>query len=712
MSPNRGHWCLTALVVMLLSAPLFPAYAAQWTIGIYMCADNGMNDVADVDIAEMKRVGSTDEVNVVVQVDRAARDPRPGCYRYFVRKGGVDTLADLGEVDMADTATLAGFAQFLRSRYPATNYMLVLWDHGNGWYPGYRASAIFIDDSHAHEMGVAGGELAQAMTGVRQALGKRVRILAFDACLMGMVEVAAEVRDDCDYMLASEALVPTDGLPYDDLLARLTSRPGRTPAELLPGICSGYVEEYPGQQVALSALEMAALSPALDLMAATLRDSIDPAGANVRAARAAVQTMPGWPFHIDLIDYLELLGGDGADSLLAAFRSTVVANERSAGLDHAFGPAIWFPDNYLAFKSSIASYMTLDFARESGWPQFLNRCFGTDDLKPEQPAIAQRRQGNRSDVRFWWNSCFDLAPVRYDFYEATRPVESFTDGSDDFSNWINLGWTASTQQAHSGQTSFFSGSASNLANFIESAEQLSLSGGGLLSFYAWFTTQEDWDSLAGFTRDICYVEWSPDRGNWHTLDSLYGDNRAWQERRYLLPPAAKMYLRFRYVTGPSVSGQGVFLDDMKVYSFGTMRTVASAVRDTTAAVFGVPRDTEGYYYVVTATDSFGNISMVSQFEKAEVKAWAEPYTIPAPFDQRPCKLVLDFPAGEKPDVLIYTLSGTLVRQFRGITEHVLDWDGNNEGGNPLADGLYLVVVQSLHFRKIGKLAKVARAGVQ
>jgi len=698
---------LLAFVLVTLALLLLPASAAQWTVGVYMCADNGMNDVADVDIAEMKQVGSTEEVNVVVQVDRSARDPRPNCYRYFIRKDGADTLSDLGEVDMADPATLAGFAEFLRSRYPAKNYVLVLWDHGNGWYPGYGSSdAIFIDDSHAHEMGVAGGEFAQAMAGVKQALGKRVRILVFDACLMGMIEVAAEVSDACDYMLASEAIVPTDGLPYDKFLDRLTGRPTRAPVEQLPDICSDYVEEYPGQQVALSALDMTKLAPALALMKTTLCDSIDPASPDVRAARGEVQMIPGNTFHVDLIHFIELLAGTVGDSLLASLRSAVIANERSSGLGNAAGLAIWFPDNYLALKGSAASYMTLDFARESGWPQFLNRYFDSDDLKPDQPAIRQVRQGNRSDARFWWNSCFDLAPVRYNVYEATRPEETFTDYGDDFSNWINLGWTTSTQHVHSGPTALFSGSASNLANFIESAEPLSLPEGGLLSLYAWYDAQEDPDSSAGFTRDICYVEWSPARGAWQALDSLYGDNRSWHERRYLLPAAANLYLRFRYVSDAGINGQGVFLDDIKVYSFDAMRTVATGIPDTTAAVFGVPRDTAGYYYFVTATDSYGNVSMASQFDRVEVKTWAEPYTQPAPFAGG-CELVLDFPAGETPDVLIYTLSGTLVRRFKHVTERVLGWDGKNEARRELADGLYLVVVQSLHFKKIGRIAKVA-----
>ncbi|MCX6841144.1 MAG: clostripain-related cysteine peptidase [candidate division WOR-3 bacterium] len=697
---------LRPFVLLVLSVLFLPAFAAQWTVGVYMCADNGMNDQADIDIAEMQQVGSTEEVNVVVQVDRAARDPRHGCYRYFIKKDGADTLAGLGDVDMADPTTLAGFADFLRRRYPATNYVLILWDHGNGWYSGYRASAIFIDESHGHEMGVAGGEFAQAMAGVKQSLGKRVRILAFDACLMGMVEVAAEVRDDCDYMLGSEALVPTDGLRYDKFLDRLTSRPTRTPAELLPDVCRDYVEQYPGEEVTLSALDMRGVDHAIGLTKTTLSDSVGPSNAELRAARASVQTMPGWPFHVDLIHFFGLLAGTFPDSLLASFRSVVIANERSSGLENASGLAIWFPGNYLALKGSIASYMTLGFAGESGWPQFLNRYFGADDVKPGQPAITKVRQGSRSDSRLWWNSCFDLAPVRYNLYEATRPEEVFNDNGDDFSKWINLGWTTSTQQAHSGQTSFFSGSANNLSNFIESAEALSLPAGGLLSFYAWHATKEGLDSLGGFTRYICYVEWSPDRGTWHALDSLYGDRQVWHERRYRLPAAPRVYLRFRYVTGASIYGRGVFLDDMKVYAFDTLRTVAEGIPDTTAAVFGVPRDTFGYSYFVTATDSFGNVSMASQFHSVAVKTWAEPYTRPAPFAGA-CDLVLDFPAGQTPEVLIYTLSGTLVRRFNAVSQHVLAWDGTNASGKALADGLYLVVVQGHDFKKLGKIAKVA-----
>jgi hypothetical protein len=59
-------------------------------------------------------------------------------------------------------------------------------------------------------------------------------------------------------------------------------------------------------------------------------------------------------------------------------------------------------------------------------------------------------------------------------------------------------------------------------------------------------------------------------------------------------------------------------------------------------------------------------------------------------------------------VLVYTLSGILVRRFDDVSQRVLAWDGNNAAGKPLADGLYLVVVQGREFKKLGKIAKVAQ----
>jgi hypothetical protein len=703
-----------------LTFALCPALAAQWTVGIYMCADNGMNDLAYEDLAELQRIGSTSEVNVVVQVDNAARDSNPTCRRYLIGKNRRTLISDIGEVDMADTTTLVEFAAFLKARYAASNYLLVLWDHGNGWYPGQaRTRSIFIDESHqAHVMGVAGGEMRAALRQARAKLGKRIAVLAFDACLMQMLEVGMEAREYCDYLLGSEGLVPATGFPYDDFMGLLTAQPTAAPTEFLPRMCRAYVEEYAGGDVCLSAVDLRQLDRVGPVLRATLADSLNPLDPGLAAARAAVQTFgpseqrPPAPSddHVDFLRLWELVPLPESGGLRSELTLLIAANQAVGDYGDARGLAAWFPDQYLQFKGRAAEYQRLQAADSTGWPSFLNRYYNRDDVKPTTPEVLSHRLGRRGDVRLWWSAGQDLAPVRYDLHEATGISDVLVDYCDTLANWNANGWTTDPRYVHSPGRAFFSGAGSNLDHRLVSARPLELPQGGLLSFYAYFSTRETQDS-SGIHRDACRVEWSPDTVDWVALDSLYGSAQYWQEMRYLVPPCTGgTFLGLRFVSGPGATGVGVFVDDIKVQAFDTLRLVAEATPDTTAAVFNLARDSAGYSYFVTARDSFGSVSMVSQLYPVAVKTYAEPYTRPAPFSGA-CRLVLDFP-GEKADVRVYTLSGTLVREWQDVDERVLLWDGTNQHGRELADGLYLVDVRGAGFHKLGKIARVKRGSAR
>jgi len=43
-----------------------PTAVAEWTILVYMAGDNNLNSFGGKDLLEMKRIGSTDKVHVVV----------------------------------------------------------------------------------------------------------------------------------------------------------------------------------------------------------------------------------------------------------------------------------------------------------------------------------------------------------------------------------------------------------------------------------------------------------------------------------------------------------------------------------------------------------------------------------------------------------------------------------------------------------------------
>jgi hypothetical protein len=714
------------------------AAGAEWTVGVYMCADNGMNDQSYRDIAEMAAVGSTPEVNIVVQVDRAARDSAPGCRRWLVRQGRLELLGDLGEVDMADPATLGAFGGFLGDQFPARNCLLVLWDHGTGWGEGYGpdggrgqiadcrlqiadyrsenpgprvpTDAIFIDESHRHMMGVAGGELAAALAAFQDGWGRRVSVLGFDACFMGMVEVACEAIGRADLMLAAEGLVPVQGWPYAEMLGRLTARPTTPPAEFATAACADYVAGYPEDTVELAAVDLAKL----DRLMPALAEAVAARGGDalLRAARGRVQTFSANGARppcaddeqVDLAHLWDLAGGP--ESLRTRLAGAVVARANSGGhLANARGLACWFPARYLSLKSLYRSYAKLSFAGRVGWAAMLNRWFGADDIKPHQPELTRHRFGRRGDLRLWWSSTADLAPVSYDLYQSQAAAEVLSDDCEDLDGWIAVGWTVSSARFRSGARSFFSGTGANLDRVLESVRAIALPEGGLLSLYTWYQTLETEDSN-GFRRDVIRVEWASRRGNWRALDSLYGSDTEWRERRYVLPASDSVYLRVRFTTGGAVGGAGCYIDDIKVYTLPGLDRVAAGLEDTSFTLTGLARNPGGYGYFVTAVDSFGNVSSASEFYDVAVDEYAEPYTMPAPFAGA-CRLVLDFPAGAECRVSIYTLSGALVCRFDRVARRELAWDGRNEYGRELASGVYLVLVEADGFRKLGR---VARAG--
>lgn len=107
---------------------------AKWTVMVYLAGDNNLDGAGVADLLEMKKVGSTSDINVVAQFDRAGG--KGTTKRYFLRKGNslaADAVADLGETDTGDPAVLRDFIAWGVKAHPADHYLAVIWNHGAGW---------------------------------------------------------------------------------------------------------------------------------------------------------------------------------------------------------------------------------------------------------------------------------------------------------------------------------------------------------------------------------------------------------------------------------------------------------------------------------------------------------------------------------------------------------------------------------------------------
>jgi len=363
------------------------AFAAEWTILVYLDGDNNLEGAGVDDINEMETVGSSADVNVIVQFDRidgydSSNGDWEDCRRAKIVQDidssimssfdlSLPTCEGIGEVDMGNTNTLSDFINWGISNYPADKYMVVLWNHGGGWRKRRQKDGIFKsvcwDDTD-------GGVLHTK--NVREALEKtpHLDIIGFDACLMGMVEVAYEMKNYADVFVGSEELEPWDGWSYDTFLADLIAEPTMTPAALGTSIVTRYGESYGGQETQ-SAIDLSKITT----LANALSDFASAAISNTNTFKDITEARlnAGWFAETAFRDIYgfasELSGSDiatEADAVATALQDAVIANHSHSSLK-GNGLSIYFP---VAPDSPESAYSAenLFFAADTQWDEFLN----------------------------------------------------------------------------------------------------------------------------------------------------------------------------------------------------------------------------------------------------------------------------------------------------------------------------------------------------
>jgi hypothetical protein len=257
---------------------------ATWTILVYIAAHNNLDEDGRTSAKQIMKAGSTQQVNSIVLFDGKAG---AGLYAIDITPGtGLQKM--LGRFDSGDPQKLLEIAQWTYANWPAENYGLILWSHGNGWtpdeigriaddvlgdrsratelnaqrsasMPGRRAlfkstfreiftlqnandRAICFDDGSHHSLDTLA--LDRVTTAIANLVGKKLDLLGMDACLMATIEIAYQLRKSVAYLVASEELVPSTSWPYNRILGTLGKQPELTAQELSELIVKEYVDYY------------------------------------------------------------------------------------------------------------------------------------------------------------------------------------------------------------------------------------------------------------------------------------------------------------------------------------------------------------------------------------------------------------------------------------------------------------------------------------
>lgn len=255
-------FCLSFLTINHVYAQTQPI--REWTVLVYLNADNDLYRFGYLNMAQMEAVGSTNNMNVVVQFD-----PEPAgmpTTRYYVTKnpnpvnGKITSqvLETMPETDMGSAKTLTEFLAWGVKAYPAKKYAVIIWNHGNGW------KGVSYDDNPTSNLSMP--ELRSGLENMNSLIaqqrrvrntGAQIDLLNFDACIMSTLEVAYELKDTAKVMVGSQFNEPGEGENYTTFLAPIAAKPTMPVRELAEIMVYQYSLNYKGRsQINYAAVDM------------------------------------------------------------------------------------------------------------------------------------------------------------------------------------------------------------------------------------------------------------------------------------------------------------------------------------------------------------------------------------------------------------------------------------------------------------------------
>ena len=235
----------------------------DWLVMLYQNADDQVleQDVF-LDLNEAEKIGSSDRVTIVSQIDRF-RGAFEGdgdwhtTRRYLVTQDNnlnivnSELVDEPGEVNMAAGESLVDFVAWATENYPADRTVLILSDHGLGWPggwsdpnpgrsdPGKAPLTNYLKGDHLYL-----SELDQTLAAIQQQnIVQKFDIIGMDACLMSQLEVYSALQPYANYAVASEETEPGLGWAYAGFLDLLVNNPDMSPEQVAANIVETYIEE-------------------------------------------------------------------------------------------------------------------------------------------------------------------------------------------------------------------------------------------------------------------------------------------------------------------------------------------------------------------------------------------------------------------------------------------------------------------------------------
>ena len=325
---------------------------------IYMVANNNLTTYAINNLKSMKEgfvpKYEGDKKGSALLVYYHINGENPVLLRIFKDEEGVvreERIIEYESQNSADPQVMNSVLDKVATLFPAKEKGLIMWSHATGWVPegfyekptrstgDWTMQMTLEEDPYAHlvksfgrDDGYGTDPVISEMDVVDMAAAMPVKYhyVIFDCCLMGGVEVAYEMKDVCDYIIASPTEILANGFPYGKIMEPLLKGASAD----LQKTCEVYFDHYNSQSGNSKSATIALIkSSGLDNLANSFKTLFD-AGGRMAIDNLNMSTIQPY-YRMDRYWFFDLgnLAKDLADDInrsdlysgiLSAFSNTVI----------------------------------------------------------------------------------------------------------------------------------------------------------------------------------------------------------------------------------------------------------------------------------------------------------------------------------------------------------------------------------------------------
>ena len=273
-----------------------------------------------------------------------------------------------------DPEVMAQVFRDMQTAAPSNSYGLIFGSHASGWMPASATVSRAFGDDDGYSINIP--ELRDVLT--NSFSSGNLDFILLDACMMGSVEVAYELRNVADYCIASVMETPASGFPYQRMFHYLSD----TDVDY-QRICTAFTDYYQSGWGTCAAIDCSRLDNLADAVAGELQNHATDISTldyqNIQQYGASSYRN----FSFDIGDFFrQLNGGTIPASIQTALDQAVIAKSCIPGkysylpevdADRFCGIGMFFPE-YTGRTISWEDYYrtSISWYQAVGWDGLLN----------------------------------------------------------------------------------------------------------------------------------------------------------------------------------------------------------------------------------------------------------------------------------------------------------------------------------------------------